>query len=138
MIASGRLSRAAASCLLTLSVAAFALPAVAAETKGVSTGLEETATAAFGAVPAQKDLAVVIGTFIKFALSFVGVVFMVLVVYGGFLWMTAAGNEQSVAKAKNILISAVIGMLIIASGYAITDFVIRTVQQATVAGPTTP
>jgi len=46
-----------------------------------------------------------------------------LVIYGGFLWMTARGNEQQVTKAKDLIISAVIGLVIVLAAYAITAYV---------------
>ena len=45
------------------------------------------------------------------------------IIYAGVLWMTAAGNEGQVTKAKNIIITSVIGTVIIAAAYAITNFV---------------
>lgn len=56
-------------------------------------------------------------------LSFVGVLFLALVIYGGFLWMTARGNQQQVEKAKNLIIQAVIGVVIVLSAYIITSFI---------------
>lgn len=64
-----------------------------------------------------------IGTIITAALSLVGVIFLVLTIYGGFLWMTASGKEEQVTKAKNILTMALIGLIIVLSAYAITRFV---------------
>lgn len=120
--------------------AIFSLALVATPTQGaVDTGLEQTATTAFGKnASLSKDLPTIIGTFIKAALSFVGVIFLILVIYGGFLWMTAAGNEQNVTKAKGIITSAIIGMVIIAAGYAITDFVLTNLIYATQGGSTAP
>ena len=54
------------------------------------------------------------------ALTFVGVIFLVLAIYGGYTWMIARGNEQEVEKAKNIIIYAVIGLVVVLSAYAIT------------------
>jgi hypothetical protein len=62
---------------------------------------------------------------INTALSFLGVIFLVLMIYGGFTWMTARGNDQAVDKAKDIIIAAVIGMVIVVSAYAITYFVVE-------------
>ena len=55
-------------------------------------------------------------------MAFIGVIFFVLMIYGGFLWMTARGNEQQVEKAKDLIISAVIGLIIIFAAYAITMY----------------
>ncbi len=87
------------------------------------TGLKTTAGKA-GIPTSQTSLPVLVGTILNGVLSLVGVVFMVIIVWGGFLWMTARGNDQQVEKAKNLITSAVIGLVIIAGGYAITNFVL--------------
>ncbi|MFA7365039.1 MAG: hypothetical protein WCZ12_01605 [Patescibacteria group bacterium] len=64
-----------------------------------------------------------IGIVIGAILSFIGVIFMVLIVYAGFSWMTARGNDQQVEKAKNLIFRAIIGLIIVLAAYAITTFV---------------
>ena len=64
-----------------------------------------------------------IGQIIQTALSFVGVVFFLLMLYGGFIWMTARGDETQAKKAKDIIIMATIGMVIILLAYAATTLV---------------
>lgn len=112
--------------IFLLSTGAFllSLPARAQ----VATGLETTAQTAFNSKSLQSDPALIAGTLIKSALSLVGILFMGLVVYGGTLWMLASGNDQKVEKAKGILTSAVIGLIIISAGYAITSFVLQQLQ----------
>ncbi len=68
-----------------------------------------------------------IGNIIKAAISFVGVVFLVLMIYGGYLWMTARGNEQQVEKAKNLISAAIIGLIIVILSYAISAYLISLV-----------
>lgn len=63
------------------------------------------------------------GQIISFVLSFVGVLFLGLIIYAGLLWMTAQGNEQKVEKAKDLLVNSVIGLIIVFAAYAITAFV---------------
>ena len=69
-------------------------------------------------------LEVVIATALTAVLSLLGVVFLMLMVYGGYLWMTARGNEQDVEKAKGLITSAIIGLIIVIGAYAISWFVI--------------
>jgi cbb3-type cytochrome oxidase subunit 3 len=66
---------------------------------------------------------IIIGTVIGAILSFVGVIFFLLIFYGGLRWMLAQGNEQEVEKAKQIIIAASIGLVIVLAAYAITAFV---------------
>jgi amino acid transporter len=70
------------------------------------------------------SLPAIIGQIISLALLFVGVIFMVLLIYGGFLWMTAGGNEEQVKKAKKLITNTAIGLVIVIAAYAITHFVI--------------
>ncbi len=71
-----------------------------------------------------KDLPVLIGDLINIFLSVLGIIFVVLTVYAGYLWMTASGDTAKVDKAKKLLGQAVIGLVIIVAAYAITAFVI--------------
>jgi hypothetical protein len=61
-----------------------------------------------------------IGNLIKFLLTLIGSVFMLLIVYAGFLWMTAGGNTEQVKKAAQTMRNSVIGLLIIIVSYALT------------------
>ncbi len=84
-------------------------------------GIDETAKEA----GLQKsDPAEVVGTGIGAVLAFVGVVFFGLMVYGGMIWLTARGNEKRVEKAKEIIISAVVGIAIVFVSYGITSLII--------------
>ena len=64
---------------------------------------------------------------INTALSFLALIFVVLVLYAGFLYMTAGGTAKNVEKAQNILKDAVIGLAIIFASYVIVNFVITTI-----------
>jgi len=65
-----------------------------------------------------------IAAVIKIALSLLGIIFVVLLVYAGYLWMTARGNEEQVENAQKTLRAAFIGLLIIMASYAFTAFLI--------------
>lgn len=55
--------------------------------------------------------------------SILGILFIFLMVFGGYLWMTAGGNETQLTKAKGLMQDAVIGLIIMASAYAISYFI---------------
>jgi hypothetical protein len=61
---------------------------------------------------------------IEAVLSFVGVLFMIFLIYGGILWMTAGGNDQQVEKARKIIIQSVIGLIIVMLAYIVSIFII--------------
>ncbi|MFA4942205.1 MAG: hypothetical protein WC564_01030 [Patescibacteria group bacterium] len=64
-----------------------------------------------------------VGQIVGAVLSFVGILLLILVIYAGILWMTSAGNEKQTEQAKSILTSAIIGLIIVLSAYAITSFI---------------
>ena len=64
-----------------------------------------------------------IGGIIGVALSFIGILFLALMIYAGVSWMLAGGNEQTITKSKDLLVNAVIGLIIVFAAYAITVFV---------------
>lgn len=71
----------------------------------------------------QGDLATTIGTIIKAVLALTGTIFLILTIYAGILWMTAAGNDERIKKATSIITTAVVGLIIVMAAYAITYFV---------------
>ena len=73
----------------------------------------------------------IISTIIAAVLSFLGVIFLMLMVYGGFLWMNARGNEQQVTKAKDLITAAIIGLVIVLAAYAISYFIIDRLSSET-------
>lgn len=68
---------------------------------------------------------------IKILLGFLGIIAVVIILYGGFKWMTAAGNEDSVSSAKQIIGAGVIGLVIILMAFGIAQFVIDALYNAT-------
>jgi len=72
----------------------------------------------------EKNVSSTIGDVINTVVGFLGVAAVILIVYAGGMWMTAAGNDERVKKAKMIIKSTVIGILIVGFAYAITAFVI--------------
>jgi hypothetical protein len=64
-----------------------------------------------------------VGNGIGIVLSLVGLIFLVLMVYAGVLWLTARGEEGQVEKSRKIIVSSVIGLVLTISSYAITVFV---------------
>jgi len=78
-------------------------------------------TAGTGATP--PTLPTVVGGVVGALLSFLGVIFFILMIYGGFMWMTARGNEQQVEKAKQTIGNAIIGLVVVLTAYVITSLI---------------
>jgi len=75
--------------------------------------------------------AIAVAKIISIVLGFLGVIFLVLMIYAGFTWMTAAGSEEKINQAKKTMAAAVIGVAIVLVAYAITVFVIDSLLTAT-------
>lgn len=84
------------------------------------------------------DIRLVVARIIRAALGIIGIVVLVLMLYGGFLWMTAGGNEEQISTAKKVLLNTVIGLAIILSAYAIVSFVISQLVGATTGTGSAP
>ena len=69
------------------------------------------------------DVDIKLGQIIGYLLSFIGLIFLILVIYGGFMWMTAGGDAAKVSKAIELFTQASIGLLLISAAYVITKFV---------------
>lgn len=69
-------------------------------------------------------LATVIGRLISVLLGAVGMIFIIIVIYGGILYMLSAGAEDKVKTAKKMITQAIIGIIIIVGAYAISSFVL--------------
>ncbi len=80
-------------------------------------------TAGYDSDTDEYSLAKLMGLIAKMFLSLLGVLFISYTIYGGFLWMTAAGNEEKVTKAKTIIRQGMIGLIIILSAAAIYLFI---------------
>jgi len=65
----------------------------------------------------------IIGTAVSAFLALLGVIFLVLMLYAGYHWMTARGEEEKVEKAKDTITRAIIGLIIVVGAYAIWSFI---------------
>ncbi len=71
-----------------------------------------------------------IGQLLLLVFSFVGLVFFILIIYAGIQWMTAQGNSSQVEKAKDAIIKAIVGLVIVMASYGITFFIMRAVSSS--------
>ena len=88
-------------------------------------------SAGFATEGGGADITVIVGKIVQGALTLMGSLFLAQTVYGGYLWMTARGDEQQVEKAKHTLRTSTIGLGIMLAAYAITTFVINRLTTAT-------
>jgi len=78
-----------------------------------TSGLEEIQKNVGSGLMPDNDPVLVIVRVVNYVLTFIGVIFLMMTIYGGFMWMTAAGNEEKVKKGKGLLQTAVIGLVIV-------------------------
>lgn len=95
-----------------------------------TTGLTATGEAAYGS-GAPLGLPELIGRIISIGIALSGLIVFLILIYGGFIWMTAQGDTDKVGKAQEMITAAVIGLAIVLSAYAIANFVVTEVTTAT-------
>ncbi|MBI4090592.1 MAG: Ig-like domain-containing protein [Candidatus Komeilibacteria bacterium] len=83
----------------------------------------------------SQDLKTTIENIVRIVLGFIGIIFLVLMLYGGFVWMTSGGDEKKISQAKKIIVSATVGLIITLASYAIASFIVNRIGGATQNGP---
>lgn len=79
-----------------------------------------------------RDPRVIAASVIRNLLGFIGILVIVYMIYGGFMIMTSAGNDEKITKGKNIIRNGVIGVLLIVSAYALATFIYYVIRRSTV------
>jgi len=88
-------------------------------------GLYTTANrAGFETGESAETVDSIISRVIFIGLTWVGVLFFGLIIFGGFSWMIAEGNQEKITKAKRILLNAITGLIITLAAYALTYFIV--------------
>lgn len=117
--------------LISFAIAAFLLTPVfafQASAQNIDFGMDEVDNEI---ELANRDPRAIVGDIINVALGFLGVIALVIILMGGFKWMTAAGNEDKTSEAKKLLGAGVIGLIIVLAAWAISSFVINAIYNAT-------
>ncbi|PIS04560.1 MAG: hypothetical protein COT81_05680 [Candidatus Buchananbacteria bacterium CG10_big_fil_rev_8_21_14_0_10_42_9] len=104
-------------------VAAFSL---AGPVLAVDVGLNYATALGLG----TRDIRETILAIIRAFFAFLGVLAILIVLYAGFMWMTAGGNEDKVASAKKMLAAGIIGLIIVLTSFAIATFVVDSIVNA--------
>jgi len=121
--------------LLIILTALFLVPQFALAQTGIGTpnkdtkyGLKTVGDKVGGDLPFTGDedagqaLPIIIGDAFSLLLSLLGLIFLILIVYGGMRWMLARGDEGEVKKAKDIIVDSLIGLIIVVAAFAIVNF----------------
>ncbi|MDD4412502.1 MAG: pilin [Patescibacteria group bacterium] len=106
----------------TVPVVASSSPIGIVEAEHVIESLPDVLGGLSAARPAEA-LATIVGRVINIFLSIIGTITVAMVVYGGWMWMTAQGNDVKIAKATKILIWAFGGVVLVFVSYILVKFI---------------
>ena len=122
--------------LATMLMAVMLVPSTFAQTTGDQAEADRLFGIGYGSTTGlgDRDVRTTISGVINVALSLLGIVALVIILVGGFQWMTAGGNEEKVTEARKRIFAGIIGLAIILSAYAVARFVIVQLGRATGAG----
>lgn len=73
----------------------------------------------------ERDPRDIAASVIRIILGFLGIIAVIIILLGGFKWMTAGGNEDKVGEAKKLITAGVVGLVIIIASFAIATFVLN-------------
>jgi hypothetical protein len=113
--------------IVLLSLLCLATPVLASS--GMGQSLNKTAEQV--GINQYQNLTVLIAGIVQSLLGLLGVIFVVLLIYGGVIWMTSMADPKKIEKAKSIIKASIIGLLIIVSAYSIAYFITSRLENAT-------
>ncbi|MFA4871731.1 MAG: hypothetical protein WC610_01575 [Patescibacteria group bacterium] len=123
-----RMKRILATLVIVMTVSLMALPLITnAQTAENLFDLNAAGNIGLGDAP-LKDT---VNAIIKVILGFLGLLAVIIILWGGFIWMTAMGDETKTETAKKLIIAGIVGIIIILAAYAIAAFVITNIGNAT-------
>jgi hypothetical protein len=119
--------------VMSVVVLGAALPALAAPTSGPLQESEFGLSYAGNIGLGSRDVRDTAAQIIRVAMGLLGIVAVVIVLIGGFKWMTAGGNDDQVGEAKKWIFSGILRLAIIMSAYALASYVLTQLRSATVS-----
>lgn len=96
--------------------------------------LQEAGYTVFRLEPGYGDVRVFLAGLVQSALSVVGVIFFIMILYGGYLWLAAAGNDEQVSRGKKMVRDAIVGFVITLCALIITRFIVGFIEGSTSGG----
>lgn len=78
-----------------------------------------------------SDLKQTVINIIQWVLGILALVAVVMIIYGGFTWLTAAGDDTKIDKAKKVISAAVVGLIVVILAWAIVIFIAGTTANVT-------
>lgn len=84
-----------------------------------------------GKLGTTEDPKVLITKFINLALTFLGLIAVVIILIGGFKWMTSGGNEEKTTAARKLLVAGVVGLVIVLASWGLASWLVGTISTTT-------
>lgn len=111
--------------VISLAAVILAIPLFAfAQLDNESVGLETTGEAVYGAL--EGGAGYYLGTYIITPfLAIVGIIFLIMIIYGGLLWLTGGSSTESITKGRRIFIWSILGLIVIIGAFAFTSYVLE-------------
>ena len=109
--------------ILSLVCLAQVAPAFAIGEGGFSSGVSSARGAGVPTNLADGEDSI-IRRIINILLYAIGVVSVVMLIFGGFRYVVSGGKKESVTDAKNTILYAIVGLLLAIFAYAIIQFVV--------------
>lgn len=78
----------------------------------------------------SADPAYIVFTIVNTSLIFLGMITVVLVIVAGFMWIFAAGQEEKITKAKDILKGSIIGLVVVMASYGLAQYLFTAIRYA--------
>jgi hypothetical protein len=82
----------------------------------------------------SRNIPQIIALVVNALLALLATIFIILIILGGFRWMTSAGNASKIDAAKQTITNAVIGLVIVMAAYAISKFILGALVDSTNGG----
>ena len=117
------------SAMVIVPVFSVALTANAQADNMLWGGFEGNVQAATGL--GNTDPREMAGSVLNVLLGFLGIIAVLIILFGGFKWMTAAGDESKVDEAKKLIGAGVIGLVVILAAFGVAQFVVNALYGAT-------
>ena len=114
---------------LLLLIPSLVLAEPTAENADAAFGINSLADNGLGL--GKQDLKKSIAGIINVILGFLGTLAVLIILLGGFKWMTSQGSSDKVDEAKKLIGEGVVGLVIIFAAYAIAAFVLNQLYTAT-------
>ena len=77
-----------------------------------------------------QDVKATIQNIVRIIVGFLGIIVIIIILAGGFKWLTSGGNEDKIAEAKKLISAGVVGLVVVLAAYAIANFVVNSLQGA--------